>query len=429
MNNQTSNLKSQPQTILFTHYGDNWIRGSERCLLDLITHIDKQKFSPIVWCNSKAMEHEVKKLGIPVILGNFSLLYGWQAPRFDYMHYQQLVNEAQALIKTYKVDLLYANGGAPSQWLNRVAQVTQKPLVTQLHSRYPFRDRLTLKLHNASKTIGVSQPIIDQLLEDGVNANQLQVVPNGIDTQRLLQQPIINLRQYINATENDFVIASIGSLIERKGMDILINAIALLKQQQTQTEQQIKVVIFGSGPEEQALERLIFEKDLAANVFLFGEKNNAFGMIKGTADLFISGAREEVFGLVLAEAGLAKLPVIAPKVGGIPSVVVDQKTGILIEPENPQAMADSIGQIMQNPDQLNKLGCAAYQHVQANFSIEQNVQHIEQLLTESLSSTQTKFKPGLSNLQVRQLIQRHLRKVVSIKCRTLLAKQIVRLQP
>ncbi|HJU65024.1 MAG TPA: hypothetical protein VJ596_05070, partial [Gemmatimonadaceae bacterium] len=73
--------------VLFTHFGEEWIRGSERCLLDLLTHIDRRQFAPIVWCNAEKLAEEVRKLGLPVHLGTFHLLLDWTPPRFDVPHF------------------------------------------------------------------------------------------------------------------------------------------------------------------------------------------------------------------------------------------------------------------------------------------------------------------------------------------------------
>ena len=68
---------------------------------------------------------------------------------------------------------------------------------------------------------------------------------------------------------------------------------------------------------------------LQNKVSLIGERDNAIGILRGTADLFVSAAREEAFGLVFAEASLAGLAIVAPNVGGISDVVVDKKSGLL----------------------------------------------------------------------------------------------------
>ena len=141
--------------ILFTHYGENQIRGSERCLLDLIKHLDKELFAPIVWCNSELLEAEVKKLNIRVIRSDFSILFGWLSPRYDFVGFLSTIRQGLDIVRSEQIDLLHANSGAPNQWLNLIGRISKLPLVSHLHSRYPLRDRLTLGLHKTSLAVGV----------------------------------------------------------------------------------------------------------------------------------------------------------------------------------------------------------------------------------------------------------------------------------
>jgi glycosyltransferase involved in cell wall biosynthesis len=107
---QDNSERQQPATTLFTYYGDNWIRGSEQCLLDLITHLDKKKFNAILWCNHKIMESEAKALGIQVTRSGFLLLLGWHQPRFDLAAFVDLVQHAVQLIDKHNITLMHANG-------------------------------------------------------------------------------------------------------------------------------------------------------------------------------------------------------------------------------------------------------------------------------------------------------------------------------
>ena len=167
--------------ILFTHYGDNQIRGSERCLLDLIKHLDRDRFEPVVWCNTEKMAEAARALGVPVIRSEFSLLLSGRSPQFDLRGFYSLVKEGLRLTREYRIDLIHANSGAPNQWLNLVARIRKLPLLSHLHSRYPLRERLTLGLHHTSLAVGVSHPVVDQLIDDGIPDSRVRVISNGID--------------------------------------------------------------------------------------------------------------------------------------------------------------------------------------------------------------------------------------------------------
>jgi len=373
---------STPATILFTHYGDEWIRGSERCLLDLLTHINRNLYNPVVWCNSDAMADEVQRLNIPVILSEFPLLFGWQRPRLNIKAFYRLIKQGIRLVDEYNVTLIHANSGAPTQWLNLVARSRHTPLITHLHSRYPLRDRITLGLHQVTKIVGVSKPVINQLLQDGISPASTCVIPNGIDSNRLNQQKRVDLRRQLNLSENDFLLVTTASLMKRKGIDLLIDATARLIKQGIPA----RLAIIGEGPERQNLQQQIQRLNIQNQVHLLGEKSNVGGLLRGGVDLFVSAAREEVFGLVLAEAGLARLAVIAPAVGGIPDVVVDGKTGLLVPAENVLALTLAISHLYHKPHRRKQMGNAGYQHVIKNFTIEENTKNFENLYQQMLNN-------------------------------------------
>ncbi|MGF1769694.1 glycosyltransferase [Enterovibrio makurazakiensis] len=373
------NIKPQvlptPQKVLFVHYGDDWIRGSERCLIDLLTHLDKTKFEPVLWCNSEVLANEIRQLAIPVYVSNFTLLLGERSPKWDVIGYSKLVNTGLNIVDKHDITLIHSNSGAPSQWLNLVSRARKLPLVLHLHSRYPLRDRITLGLHHASMAVGVSQPVVDQLLTDGAAPNRCKVIPNGIDTEALLNQPVEDIRKSLGLPSDAFVAISVCSLIHRKGVDLLIEACKQLRELRLP----IHLVVIGEGPDREALQTQIDDAHLSDFVHLVGEKHNVVGMMRGGADLCVSGAREEVFGLTLAEAGLAGLPVIAPRVGGIPSVISHLKTGLLVPTENGHAIAQAIYHLFVNQDQRLQLGQQGQQHVKEHFTIATHTRAFEAL--------------------------------------------------
>ncbi len=388
-------------TLLFTHYGDEWIRGSERCLLDLLTHLDRNKFKPVLWCNSKRLAKEAQHLDLPIYQSNFPLLFGWNRPRFNINAYIKLVKQGKQLVDQFNIKLIHANSGAPCQWLNLVARSRGIPLLAHLHARYPLRDRLSLGLHQVAMAVGVSPPVIDQLHKDGMTAEQLSVIPNGVDIARLESQPARNLRVLLNISRNDFLMVSTGSLIYRKGFDLLINSVFRLKSQGVP----VKLVIIGEGPERLKLQKQIQALHLQNTVHLLGERTDVYGLLKEKVDLFVSGAREEVFGLCLAEAALAGIPVVAPAVGGIPGVILNQKTGMLVPPEDTDTLTTTIKQLYFNASLRREMGLAGRAYIKNSLTIEQNVSQFERLYHQLLTNPNMQMR-WLSHWQFRTPFQK-----------------------
>jgi len=373
---------NRPIPILYVHYGQNWIRGSERCLLDLLSHLDREKFTPIVWCNSEKLASDIAALDIDVSRQDFPLLLGWLSPKFDLSGFLALITQGVSLVQLYDIKIIHSNSGAPCQWLNIVARKAKVPLVAHLHCRYPLRDRISLGLHHVSHLIGVSQPVVEQYLEDGMTPDRVSVIANGIDPVRLNHDERLDIREHLGLGHNDLILISVGSLIERKGMDTLISALALVRQAGVSA----KLIIVGDGPLRQQLVQQVDALALNQQVFFLGERNDVPALLQSGVDLFVSGAKEEVFGLVLAEAGLHGIPVIAPDVGGISSVVKHQHSGLLVTVASPQQIAQAIEFMFYRPDLRQQFGQAAQQRISRLFLIKQHVQTMQQRYLALLSN-------------------------------------------
>jgi glycosyltransferase involved in cell wall biosynthesis len=134
-------------------------------------------------------------------------------------------------------------------------------------------------------------------------------------------------------------VLAVGSLITRKGYDLLIRAVGLARDR----GRKLDLVIVGTGPEAGALGRLVKELGLGDRIQLFGEvPHEAVKRLYAGASFFVHSAREEAFGLVLLEAMACRKAVIAPRLGGIPEFVQHERSGLLVEPESPAALAEAM---------------------------------------------------------------------------------------
>ena len=145
----------------------------------------------------------------------------------------------------------------------------------------------------------------------------------------------------------------------------------------------IQLQIVGSGTAKNSLRQLIKKLQLQDNVHLLGSKTPV--QVKDflqTLDIFTyTPVYGEAFGLALAEAGLAGLPSVVTAVGGVPEVVLDQKTGLVVVPGDIEMLARSLGYLIENPDKRVKYGSAAKQPVQKHFSEDRMLIEIEKTIT------------------------------------------------
>ncbi len=372
--------KSHLPTILLTHYGNDWIRGSERCLLDLIANIDRTRFRIILWCNSEIVGKAAVKLGIKVLTTDFTCLFNNTAlSRFkDYFRIESI---AKYLIDKYDVKLVHANSGAPSLWLNRICRINKIPLISHLHSSYSLKDRMVFNLHQATMTVGVSKSVLNGLSSDGVPTCKLKVIENGLDLKRLLAQKKVNVRDKLNIHQKEYLVATTGSLIHRKGIDLAISATIKLRKSGIP----IHLLILGEGPARGELEKIIKDNDACCYVHLYGESSKIIGILRGGVDLYISTAKEEAFGLSIAEASLSGIPVIAPNFGEIPNIIKHNISGKLYPRSDERTLIQYTKYLYENPIKARKLGICGADHIISNYDIRKYIRHFEDLYSETIS--------------------------------------------
>src|SRR6185437_15058774 len=99
----------RPLPVLFTHFGDQWIRGSETLLLDLLRYLNRSRIQPIVWCNGAEMAEVCRESGYITHKTDFEYYLDTGSPRFSFRKYSALVREAKAIARRYGVAVLHAN--------------------------------------------------------------------------------------------------------------------------------------------------------------------------------------------------------------------------------------------------------------------------------------------------------------------------------
>ena len=370
--------------ILFVHYGNDWIRGSEHCLLDLIEQCPSQGFEPHLWTNNTSLHELVKGKNINTKKDSFPLLFGWLKPKFNISAWVGLVFKACRIIKKNRIDMIHVNSGAPCQWMIIASRLMNVPLVTQLHSPYPARDRVTLGLHLSPHTIAVSRYVGGQLTREGYPKQRLSTIHNGIDATKLMEQTKVDSKAAIGLPDDCTLFATVGSLIYDKGMDRLITAIQNLNMEYADTH----LLVIGDGPMRYELERLAKTLYVENKIHFVGEQNNVVGWLKG-CDAFVSGSRREAFGLAIAEATLANIPVIAPREGGIPEFIHHGVTGLLYPNHGTTPIAKMMTVLLEHKKFGQQLSKEAHQHITRHFDISVSSQKIFHLYRQLLIQHQT----------------------------------------
>lgn len=206
----------------------------------------------------------------------------------------------------------------------------------------------------------VSQGCKDHFIKCfNLKADFIEVIYNGIDSnaKKISSSPI-------EKKEGDIIASVIGRLTEQKGHEILIKAIACLPDI---AKNRFKVVFVGDGEKRDALEKLVKHLNLENNVIFAGYQNNVYPYIN-SSDFTIMPSLWEGFSLAVLESYLYAKPVVGSNIGGIPELIINKKTGLLVLSGDPKTLADAILYFMDNPALVKEFGNAGKQIVLDKFT-------------------------------------------------------------
>lgn len=396
-----SNSLKKGDAILFVHYGDNWLRGSEYCLLNTVQALQDRGYRPYVWCNSPLLAQALNNIQVAHQVSAMNILAGYIQPKWDFSSWYLQVRIGISLIHTQKPALVHINSAAPTQWMRFACRLTNTPFLVQLHANYEsLKDRITLCLHGVPTIVGVSHASIDELETDGTPSSQLNILPNAINTLKLKKQKPLSIKNEIHLASSSKLVLSVGSLIKRKGHSDLFLAIAHLKK----LGEDFHAAIIGEGPERQSLERLAKSLDIDNYIHFLGERHDCHSIMSGDADALISTSRDEVFGLVIAEAHLAQLPAIAPNIPGINSVIKHNETGILYRSKDIRSLVNSL-LMLDDKSRWEPMLAKAMYRTETLYSLNQHTLKLIRLYQKSIDSGKPHYRLPLRRI-ARKLAQR-----------------------
>jgi glycosyltransferase involved in cell wall biosynthesis len=231
------------------------------------------------------------------------------------------------------------------------------------HLAYRYTDFL------CDLTTQVSMEGYRRFLEGGATrADKLRYVPNAVDVRRFIPQPHLRLtvRKELGIPEGTFCWLAVGRLEEAKDYPTLLQAFSQVAVEHPEAQ----LVIVGQGTLEAELKEMAGRLSLADRVRFLGLRTDVASLMNA-ADAFVMSSAWEGMPMVVLEAQASGLPVVATHVGGIPEVVVPGKTGCLVPPRDPDALADAMKKLMAlPPEERVKMGLAGREQVVARYSLE-----------------------------------------------------------
>jgi glycosyltransferase involved in cell wall biosynthesis len=244
-------------------------------------------------------------------------------------------------------------------------------LVSTKHNPDPFRagrfryvERALAR--RAARVIAISEAVRRFSIERvGLPAGKIDVVPYGLDAlpgawteNELLPLP-----------DRARVLLCVSRLEPQKGVETAVRALGIVRRSRPDAV----LVVLGEGPERDALERLVAQLGLGGSVFLPGRVGDVATWYR-RCELLVHPALWEGFGLALLEAMLAARPVVAAGGTAAEELVEDGRTGLIVHPSDPEALADALQRLLERPELAEAFGKAGLERARAEFSVERMVE-------------------------------------------------------
>lgn len=271
-------------------------------------------------------------------------------------------------------------GGLAARWRGTTRVIWR--LGNNLTSSKAVHKYLTPRLLDGAIT--PSHELKRQVVESGyIKAETVEVIHTGVRAPRnWLPGPEARsaLREKYHLPSDSRIAVTSGRFVSQKGHRYLVEAAHAIVQRYPD----VRFLWLGDGPLEKVLREQIGNADLVDR-FVFAGLLDDFELEMAGADLMIHPATIEPFGIVLLEAMRVGLPIVASRVGGIPEVVADYETGILVPPEDPDALSGAVTILLDDPRRMTELGSAARERWRTEFDFEVMIERLEAYLGSVIS--------------------------------------------
>ncbi|OIP77469.1 MAG: hypothetical protein AUK16_01795 [Parcubacteria group bacterium CG2_30_44_11] len=356
--------------------------GAQRYVFDLATELDPLTFQPLVaFGGSGELAERLTEAGIKTI--------PIKALARDISAGKELraIFEIIKIIRRVRPDVIHINSskaGLYGAFIGRLCRVPRIIFTTHgwafNESRPNWQKNIFKTLHwltvcLSHQTIAVSGAIKNQLTWPGAQkrmtiirlGRRTPIFRSRDDARQLLEMQVVNTAHGLINFHHDPWIGTIAELHPIKNLSVAIDAIAML----IHVIPRLRYVIIGEGEERETLTQQIQHLGLQEHVFLVGALPEAARFLKAF-DCFVLPSQSEAAGYVLLEAGLAGVPVVATAVGGIPELITNKQTGLLVLPGVAEALTAAIRELLSNPSQACEYA-TALEHICTEYTIEQMV--------------------------------------------------------
>lgn len=353
------------------------VGGAETFVVNLLKNINREIFNVSVCCIWKGgpLENELRKIDIPVYIMNKREGIDWS-----------IFNKLKNIFKTNHIDVINTHHLGPLIYALIPAKIAKvKKIIHTEHSfkyfikkrRYFWYAKILFK--HVTKIIGVCDDITEYI-KNNINkdSSKTLTIKNGIDVKKFnvikTKEEILKIKSRLNLKKDSFIIGMVGRL------DAVKNHKMTLKnfQKISLDNQNINLLIIGSGPEEKNIKQIIFNLKIQDKVILLGERTDISELLS-IIDIFLLPSLSEGLSIALLEAMSSKKAIIASNVGGNIEIIKNNSNGLLFNLNSEEDFISTLLRLINNAELRHELGLKAFETVRGHFSLNCMVRKYENL--------------------------------------------------
>lgn len=369
---------SKPTKVLFLDPRLN-VGGVERLTQTLFRNIDRRRFEPVV-CGlfrpGAAAEEFIDGLGLRTY-------HSLGRSRWDPL----LLTRFLRMLRDEKPDVILTCIYPLTMFLSAIARMLghRFKVVAAVHSTgyikravwRSFSTRISTPLLSAVVTIARAQSEVC-VRNLGIPKKKVRLIYNGVELNRFDPDSAVGtVRQEFDLSEDAPVVGIVGMLRPEKAHAVLLRAAAIIRK----TDERVRFLIVGDGPEREGLEAMAKDLELANAVTFTGGRND-IPEILSTLDLFVLCSDTEAFPVSILEAMAMRKPVVSTDVGSVSEAVEHGVTGLLVPPGQPEVLAEAIRSLLADPYRRRAMGSTGRRRVEERFSVEAMVRQYEDLFDQ-----------------------------------------------
>ncbi len=368
---------SRPRVLVLTK--TTALGGAERLLANALPHLDRRSFGyRLAACDAGGPLHVAwRETGLPFL----------RLPGRQPLDPRNLLALRRLLVRE-RIDLVHAHLPLPGVLARVAARGLPVRLVYTEHNVRAGYHPASWRLHAATYPWQHAVIAVSERVRQGaaaavgpIAAERTTLVPNGLDLASLDREAALPVgRPAPPRPEGAFLVLVPATLATRKGQDVLLRAIDLLR---ARSSAPLHVWLAGDGPARRSLAARARRLGIAGQVHFLGVRRDVFALMRA-ADAVVLPSRCEGHPLALLEALALGRPVLATSVGGVPEIVRAERTGLLVRAQDPAALAAALARLRRDAGLRARLGAEAARDVRARFDVRTTVAATEAIYRASL---------------------------------------------